>query len=131
MDDPHIQWLQMACAIWGGKYNLVFFRAMEALGCAAHWSMKSKIFLPLFGDLIAQETPQKWLKLSMHWNLLCIWWEVFTFQCSLLYLPITSGGNFSVPSALQPSRRVTLCFYFVPPRQESPLIVNVLLCWRL
>jgi hypothetical protein len=21
MDDPHIQWLQMVCAIWGEKYN--------------------------------------------------------------------------------------------------------------
>jgi hypothetical protein len=21
MDDPHIHWLQMACAIWGEKYN--------------------------------------------------------------------------------------------------------------
>jgi hypothetical protein len=45
MDDPHMQWLQMACAIWGEKYNLVYYRVVEALGCAAHWSMKSKIFL--------------------------------------------------------------------------------------
>jgi len=73
MDDPHIQWLQMACAIWGGICNLVFFRTEEALGCAALWSLKSKIFLPLFGAPVAQETPQKWLKSSMHWNLLCIW----------------------------------------------------------
>jgi len=82
-------------------------------------------FLLLFGDPIAQETPQKWLKMSMHWNLFCIWWEIFTFlkQWGLLYLPVTSGGNLSVPSALQPSRRVTLCFDFVPPRQESPLCV--------
>ena len=47
--------------------------------------------------------------------------------CGLLYLPVTSGGNFSVPSSLQPSRRLTLCFDFVPPWQESPLYVNVLL----
>jgi len=46
MDDPHIHWLQMACAIWGGKNrNVVFFRAVVSLGCAAHWSMRSKIFL--------------------------------------------------------------------------------------
>ena len=34
MDDPHIQWLQMACAIWGEKYNLIFFTAVVSLGCA-------------------------------------------------------------------------------------------------
>jgi hypothetical protein len=47
----------------------------------------------------------------------------FTFlkQWDVLYLPVTSGGNFSVLSALQPSRIVTLCFDFVPPWQESPL----------
>jgi hypothetical protein len=27
MDDPHIQWLQMACAIWGEKYNFSIFLA--------------------------------------------------------------------------------------------------------
>jgi len=39
-----MQWFQVACAILGAKYNLVYFRIVEALGCAAHWSMKSKIF---------------------------------------------------------------------------------------
>jgi hypothetical protein len=61
IDEPHIQWLQMACAIGGGKnIILIFFRAMVSLGCAVHWSMKSKIFnsLPLPGDPIAQETQQ-------------------------------------------------------------------------
>jgi hypothetical protein len=26
MDDSHIQWLQMACAIWGKKYNFIVFQ---------------------------------------------------------------------------------------------------------
>jgi hypothetical protein len=26
MDNPHIQWLQMACAIWGEKYNFSIFQ---------------------------------------------------------------------------------------------------------
>jgi hypothetical protein len=52
-------------------------------------------------------------------------------QWGLLYLPITSGGNFFVPPVLQPSRTMTFYFNFVPPLQESPLYVNVLLGWRL
>lgn len=46
---------------------------------------------------------------------------MFVKQWDVLYLPVTSGGNFSVPSALQPSRIVTPCFDFVQPWQESPL----------
>jgi len=26
MDNPHIQWLQMACAIWGEEYNFNIFQ---------------------------------------------------------------------------------------------------------
>ena len=57
----------------------------------------------------------------------------FTFmkQWGLFYLPITSGGNFSVPPVLPTTRRVTLCFDFVPPWQESPFYVYVVLGWRL
>ena len=81
MDDPHIKWLQMACAIQGKNITLIFFKAVVSLGCAAHLSMKSKIFSVFFGPLsvnpIARETNQKWLKLSMNWNLLCIWWGDF------------------------------------------------------
>ena len=58
---------------------------------------------------------------------------MFTFlkQWGLLYMPVASGDNFPVPSTLQLSRTVTLCFDFVPPWQESPLYVSVLLGWRL
>jgi len=72
MDDPHIHWLQMACAIWGKNITSVFFRAVVSLGYTAHWSIKSKIFLffaPIWGSPVAHEIPQKWLKSSMNWNL--------------------------------------------------------------
>jgi hypothetical protein len=29
MDDPHTQWLQMACAIWGEKYT---FNILQSIG---------------------------------------------------------------------------------------------------
>ena len=35
------------------------------------------IFLPLSTNPIARETNQKWLKSSMNWNLLGIWWGDF------------------------------------------------------
>jgi hypothetical protein len=130
MDYPHIHRLQMACAILGEKYNFNIFQSNDNYWVCSTLANEEQdfCFLPS-GDPIAQETPQKWLKSSIHWNLLCIWWEIFTFlkQWGLLYLPITSGANFSVPSALQPRRSVTLCFYFVPPWQESPSYVSVLL----
>ena len=45
MDDPHIRWLQMACAIWLKNITSIFFRAVVSLRYAAHWSIKRKIFL--------------------------------------------------------------------------------------
>jgi len=56
MNDPHIQQLQMACAVWGKNMTLIFFKALVSLECAAHLSMKSKIFqfsLPLCANPIA------------------------------------------------------------------------------
>jgi hypothetical protein len=79
MDDPNIQLLQMACVTWGGgDVTLIFFRVVISLACAAHWSMKSKIFmfLPLSGNPIEQGTPQKWIMSSMNLKLLCISWGV-------------------------------------------------------
>ena len=76
--------------------------------------MNSKIFV--LCHCLAMQLHKKllthWLESSMNLNLLCIWWGVFLTllkQWGLLYLPITSRGNFSVPSALQPSRTLTLC----------------------
>jgi hypothetical protein len=124
----------------GKKHNFSIFEssgvswAVVSLGCAAHWSLQSKIFLfwPLSDNSFAKETPQKWQKFSVNWNLLCIG-EFFIFlkQLGLLYFPVSSGGNFSVPSALQPSRTVTLCFDLVLPWQESPSYACVLLGLRL
>jgi len=51
---------------FGGKYITLIFLC----------------FLPLFGNPIEQETPQKWLKSSMNWNLLYIWWQAFLQFCS-------------------------------------------------
>jgi hypothetical protein len=51
----------------------------------------------------------------------------FLKQWGLLYLPITSQGNFSVPLALHPSRTVTLCFDFVPPWQNH--LCMSMSCW--
>jgi len=58
--------------------------------------------------------------------LLCIGGEIFYISeaVGLLYLPVTSGVIFSVPSALQPSRTMALCFDFVPPWQESPFVCH-------
>jgi hypothetical protein len=121
---------------FGGKnVTLIFFRTMVSHGCAAHWSMESKIFpyLPLSGNPIEQETPQKQMKSPMNWNLLCIWWGDFYISeaVGFVVLAVASEGNFSVPSSLKLSRTVTICFDFVPPWQESPLFVNVLLGWKL
>jgi hypothetical protein len=91
------------------------------------------VFLHPSSIPVAQETPPKWLKSSMNWNLLPIWWGLFYISETvvLVVLPFTSGCNFSVPSALQLSRTVTLCFDFVPSWQETPLYVSVLLDRRL
>jgi hypothetical protein len=62
MDDPHIQWLQMACAIWGGKYNFsIFQNSGISWVCSTLVSEEQDIsvFLPLSGNPVAQETPQK------------------------------------------------------------------------
>jgi len=132
VDDPHIQWLQMACAIWGKNITSIFFRAVVSLGYAAHWSMKSKIFL-FFASIWHSSCTRNSSKVAKVIHELEFSGEFFTFlkQPGLLYVPVTSGGNFSVPSALNPSRTVTLCFDFVPPWQESPLYVIVSLGWRL
>jgi len=69
----------------------------------------------------------------MNWNLLCIWWRVFFY--------ISAAVGFVVHASHQ--WRYLLCatsiatyqnsdpLLFVPPLQESPLYVDVLLCWRL
>jgi hypothetical protein len=87
-------------------------------------------FLSLSVDPNEQETLQKQMKSSMNWNLLCIWWGDFYISEAMGFVVCASQGNFSVPSSLQLGRTVTLCSDFVPPWQESPLYVNVLLGWR-
>jgi len=63
MDDPHIQWLQMACAIWGGKCNFNIFQN-NGISCVCSTLVNEEqdfsVFLPLSGDPIAQKTPQQY-----------------------------------------------------------------------
>jgi len=97
MDDPHIQWLQMACAIWGEKYN---FNILQSNGisflCAAHWSMKRKIF-PIFCPYVLIQMNKKLHKSRWSHPWIGIWCifgeEIFTFlkHQGLLYLTVTSG----------------------------------------
>jgi len=120
----------------GKNVTLIFFITMVSHGCAAHWSMKSKIFLffallwwstctknPSTADTVIHE-----LEFTV-----CLVGSFFYIYAAVGFVALAnhSGGNFSVPSSLQPSRIVTLCFDFVPPWQESPLYVNVLLGWLL
>ena len=81
MDDPHIQCLQMACAIWGKKYNLSILQGSGISWMCSILVNEGEIFmfLSLSGNPVAQETPQKWLNSSMNRNLLCIWWGVFLY----------------------------------------------------
>jgi hypothetical protein len=53
----------------------------------------------------------------------------FLKQCGLLYFPVTR--DLSLPSALYARNKVTCCLDFVPPWQESPQKVRVLLGCRL
>jgi len=124
------------CSLGGKNRNVTFFRAVVSPRCAAHWSMKSKIFLffaPFWWYICTRNSSK--VAEVIH-DLEGAWYLVGSFytflkQWCLLYLPFSSGCNFSVPSALQPSRTVTLCFDFVPSWQESPLYVSVLLDRRL
>jgi hypothetical protein len=78
MDDPHIQLLQMACAIWGEKSYFNTFQS-SAISCVCSTLVSDEqhfLFLSLSGNPIAQETTQKRLKSSMNLKLLCIWWGV-------------------------------------------------------
>ena len=106
------------CNLGWKNRNVIFFIAVVSPGCAAHWSMKSKIFLffaPFWrssctrnSSKVAEVIPE----LEGAWYLLG---SSYTFlkQWCLLYLP----------SALRPSRTVTLCFDLVPSWQESHFIV--------
>jgi len=49
------------------------------------------MFLSLSGNPIAQETPQKWPKSSMNWNLLCIWWGVFYISEAVGFVVLASN----------------------------------------
>ena len=55
MDDPHIQWLQMACAILGEKYNYNIVQS-NGISCVCSTLANEKRdffhFLPLSGDPI-------------------------------------------------------------------------------
>jgi len=76
MDDPHIQWLQVACAIWGEKYNFNIFQSSGiswVCSTLVNDQEDFSVFLPLSGIAVAQETSQRWLKSSMNLNLPCIW----------------------------------------------------------
>ena len=80
LNEYHIHWLQMACAIWGEKHNFSVFQSSViswGVQYIGQWTARFFFGLSLSGELFAQETPQKWLKSSMNWNLLCIWWGVF------------------------------------------------------
>jgi len=72
MDDPHIQWLQMVCAMWGEKYNFNILQS-NGISCVCSTLVNKEqdfCFLSLSVDPIEQETLQKQMKSSMHWNLL-------------------------------------------------------------
>ena len=121
-DDPHIHCLQMICAIWGEKYyiTLIFFRAVVYLGCAAYWSMKSKIFLfvvPVWhSSCTINSSKVAEIIHELEFAVYLVW--------SVFYISEAVGGCYTcqspMPSALQSGRTVTVCFDFVPPWQESP-----------
>jgi len=78
-DDPHIQWLQMACAILGEKYNFNIFQS-SGISWVCSTLVNEQQDFPVFcpsGEAVAQETSHKWLKSFMNSNLLCIWCGVF------------------------------------------------------
>jgi hypothetical protein len=68
----------MACAILGEKHNFNIFQSSDNSWVCSTLANEEQdfCFLPS-GNPNAQETPQNWLKPSMNWNLLCIWWGVF------------------------------------------------------
>ena len=136
MNDPHIRCLQMACAVWGEKCNFNILQSSGIFCVCSTLVNEGKIsmfFISIWQSnctRISSKVAEVIHELEFALHLVG---SFFTFlkQCGLLYLPVTSGGNFSVPSTLQSNRTMTLCFDCVPPWQVSPVYVNVLLGWRL
>ena len=121
---------------FGGKnVTLIFFRTMVSHGCAAHWSMKSKIFLFLaliwWSNCTKNSSTVDAVSHELEFTVYLVGFFHISGAVGFVVIASHSGSNFSVPSSLQPSRTVTLCFHFVSPWQESPLYVNVFLGWRL
>jgi hypothetical protein len=107
----------------GKNVTLIFFRTMVSHGCAAHWLTKSEIFL--FFALLWWSTCTKKsssVDAVIHELEFTVYLvgRFFYIHAAVGFVTLAShgGGNFSVPSSLQPSRIVTLCFDFVPPWQE-------------
>jgi hypothetical protein len=107
----------------GENVTLIFFNALVSLECVAHEQQDFSVFC----RYLAMQLHKKLLEVpevihELEFSVYLVG-SFFTFlkHWDVLYLPVTSGGNFSVPSAFQPSRIATLCSDFVPLWQESPL----------
>ena len=58
MDDPHIQWLQMACAIWGEKYNFNILQS-NGISCVCSTLVKEEQDFSIFCPYLAIQLNKK------------------------------------------------------------------------
>jgi hypothetical protein len=116
----------MACAIWRDKYTVNIFHSSGIFWVCSTLVNEEKDF-PVFCPYLAIQlhtTPSKVAEVIHELEFaVYLVGSFFTSlkQWGLLYLPVTSGGNFSVPSVLHPSRTVTLCLILFYHGKESPL----------
>jgi hypothetical protein len=121
------------CSLGVGEYNFNIFQSggiFSVCSTLIHEGQYFSVFCPSLVFQLHKLLKNDW---SYPWiGICCVFGgEFFLLIWNVALCPITSGGNFSVPLALQPNRTVTLFFYFVPPWQESSLYVSVILGWRL
>ena len=123
------------CSLGGKNRNITFFRAVLSPGCAAHWSMKRKIFLffaPLWWSSCTRNSSKV---VEVIHELEGAWYLVGSFYTFLKqWCLCTCHSPVDVISLYHQHcnlAEVTLCFDFFPSWQESPLYVSVLLDRRL